>query len=580
MNQTSVLLAHLEFADIDRHFARFVDGFSQGDLPAVAAAMLSRNMRHGHICLDLGKGPVDFAEPRPDFVWPELKTWKKAFAKSRAIGRPQEGRPLVLDDAGRFYLRRYWEYEQALAQRILVRCQQSAAPKLLNTDHETPLQPGKGDLQGLAIQTALTRHFVVISGGPGTGKTTTVLKILERMVSEAGGEKLRIVLAAPTGKAAARLQETLRAGAGNESLQGRLPKSASTLHRLLGPRHHSVYFRHHAKNLLPVDLVVVDEASMVPLTMMAKLFDALPEKARVILLGDRDQLSSVEPGAVLGDIANAASEPGPLNGSLVVLEKNYRFGNESHIFALSNAVRDGKVDRALDILSSGEHWDLVAGRTPPPSELELLLRQTIIAGYSGYLTKPDPAEALKEFKKFRVLCPFRVGPYGVENLNRAIEKILREESLISRAQNAYPGLPILITQNDDPLRLYNGDIGILLPDPADASLLLAWFTGEDGGVRRIPPARLPGHESAFAMTVHKSQGSEFDSVLLVLPEKDSPLLTRELIYTGLTRARSRVEVWFQESVLRAAVTRYVQRGSGLRDRLTKTGSWEDQFLNL
>jgi exodeoxyribonuclease V alpha subunit len=571
MSQPSVHLAHPEFADIDRHFARFVDGFSQGDLPAVAAAMLSRNMRHGHICLDLGKGPVDFAEPRPAFVWPELKTWKKAFAKSRAIGRPEEGRPLVLDDAGRFYFRRYWEYEQALAQGILIRCQEIVPLSLLSTDTS---------LQGLAIQTALTRHFVVISGGPGTGKTTTVLKILERMVSEPGGEKLRIALAAPTGKAAARLQETLRAGAGNGSLQDRLPKSASTLHRLLGPRHNSVYFRHHGKNPLPVDLVVVDEASMVSLTMMAKLFDALPEKARVILLGDRDQLSSVEPGAVLGDIATAASEPGPLNGSLVVLEKNYRFGNQSHIFALSNAVRDGKVDRALDLLSSDQYPDLGARRTPPPSQLADQLRQRIVAGYSGYLRRQDPAEALKEFKKFRLLCPFRVGPYGVENLNRAIEKILREESLINGAQNAYPGLPILITQNDDPLRLYNGDIGILLPDPADASLLLAWFIGEDGGVRRIPPARLPGHEPAFAMTVHKSQGSEFDNVLLILPEKDSPLLTRELIYTGLTRARSRVEVWFQESVLRAAVTRYVQRGSGLRDRLSKTGSWEDQFLNL
>jgi exodeoxyribonuclease V alpha subunit len=165
-------------------------------------------------------------------------------------------------------------------------------------------------------------------------------------------------------------------------------------------------------------------------------------------------------------------------------------------------------------------------------------------------------------------------------LNRTIEKILREESLISGVQNAYPGLPILITQNDDPLRLYNGDIGILLPDSADRSLLLAWFIGEDGGVRRIPPARLPEHEPAFAMTVHKSQGSEFDNVLLILPEKDSPLLTRELIYTGLTRARTRVEVWFQEPVLRAAVTRYIQRGSGLRDWLCKARSWEDQYLNL
>jgi exodeoxyribonuclease V alpha subunit len=570
MSETPVVLVHPEFADIDRHFARFINGFGEGELPTVAAAMLSRNMRLGHICLDLARGPAQFEEPPAVFPWPELKTWRKAFAKSRAVGVPDEGRPLVLDDAGRLYLRRYWEYEKALAKGILERCQ-----------GKTPTNPGTGDLQELAIETALARRFLVISGGPGTGKTTTVLRILERIVSEPGGERLRIVLAAPTGKAAARLQETLLAGAENGSVQDRLPKSASTLHRLLGSRHSSVYFRHHANNPLPVDLVVVDEASMVPLTMMAKLFDALPKRARVILLGDRDQLSSVEPGAVLGDIAKAASEPGPLNGSLVVLEKNYRFGNESQIFELSNAVRDGKVDQALEILNSGERPDLSAGRTPPPPQLAEQLRPRVIAGYSGYLRTPDPAEALKEFKKFRVLCPFRVGPYGVENLNRTIEKTLREEGLISGAQNAYPGMPVLVTQNDDPLRLYNGDIGILLPDPGDRSLLLAWFIGEDGGLRRIPPARLPEHEPAFAMTVHKSQGSEFDHVLLIVPDKDSPLLTRELIYTGLTRARTRVEVWFQESVFRAAVTRKIQRGSGLQDRLRgPQSSGEYQQLTL
>ena len=251
------------------------------------------------------------------------------------------------------------------------------------------------------------------------------------------------------------------------SRQDRLPKSASTLHRLLGSRRNSVYFRHNAKNPLPVDLVVVDEASMVPLTMMAKLFDALPHRANVILLGDRDQLSSVEPGAVLGDIARAASEPGPLHGSLVVLDKNYRFGNESNIFALCNAVRDGEIERALKILNSGERPDVISGRTPPPLQVTEQLRQRVIAGYSAYLRAPDPAEALKEFKKFRVLCALRVGPYGVESLNRTIEKILREERLVSGAQNTYPGMPILITQNDYQLRLYNGDIGILLPDPAE-----------------------------------------------------------------------------------------------------------------
>ena len=559
MNVAPTLLTHPEFADIDRHFARFINDFGEGELPAIAAAMLSRNIRHGHICLDLVRGPVHFDEPLPVFIWPKLETWEKAFTKNRAIGDPADGRPLVLDNAGRLYLRRYWEYEKALAEAILLRC-----------DSQTPANPRTGDLQELAIETALARRFVVISGGPGTGKTTTVLKILERMLSQPGGENLRIALAAPTGKAAARLQETLLAGGANGVRQDRLPKSASTLHRLLGSRRNSVYFRHNAKNPLPVDLVVVDEASMVPLTMMAKLFAALPHRANVILLGDRDQLSSVEPGAVLGDIARAASEPGPLQGSLVVLDKNYRFGNESNIFALCNAVREGEIERALKILNSGERPDVISGRTPPPLQVTERLRQRVIAGYSAYLRAPDPAEALKEFKKFRVLCALRTGPYGVESLNRAIEKILREEQLVTGAQNTYAGMPILITQNDYQLRLYNGDIGILLPDPANGSLL-AWFIGEDGGIRRVPPARLPEYEPAFVMTVHKSQGSEFDNVLLILPDKESPVLTRELIYTGLTRARSRVEIWFQESVLRAAIARTIQRGSGLRDRLCEAG---------
>jgi exodeoxyribonuclease V alpha subunit len=555
MNVTPALLTNPGFADIDRHFAGFISEFGEEELPAVAAAMLSRNIRHGHICLDLEDGPARFDEPQPTFSWPKLEAWQNAFARSRAFGGPGDARPMVLDNAGRLYLRRYWEYEKSLAERILMRC-----------DRQTPGVPGMTDLQELAIETALARRFVVISGGPGTGKTTTVLRILERMVSKPDGEKLRIALAAPTGKAAARLQETLLAGGGNSVVHDRLPNSASTLHRLLGSRPNSVYFKHNAKNLLPVDVVVVDEASMVPLTLMAKLFEALPERAQVILLGDRDQLASVDPGAVLGDIAKASSEPGPLHGSLVLLQKNYRFGNESHIFALSKAVRDGEADLALEILNSGERPDLTAARTPAPSVIPEQLRQRVIGGYSGYLRASDPEKALNEFKKFRVLCAFRSGPYGTGSLNHTIEKILREENLVSGAQSSYPGMPILVTRNDYMLRLYNGDIGIMLPDPTTGSLL-AWFISEDGSLRRIAPARLPEHEPAFAMTVHKSQGSEFDNVLLILPDKESPLLTRELVYTGLTRARTRVEVWFEEAVLRAAVAAKIQRGSGLRDRL-------------
>ena len=294
-------------------------------------------------------------------------------------GKAAEGKPLVLDEEGRLYLRRYWEYEESLAAQILKRC---GGPGAIT---KTGL-----DLQEQAVEMALVRRFIVISGGPGTGKTTTVLKILERFLGEPGGEKLRIALAAPTGKAAARLQETLQAGA-TGPLQERLPPSASTLHRLLGPRHGSAYFRHHAGNPLPVDLVIVDEASMVPLTLMAKLLEALPQKARLILLGDRDQLASVEPGSVLGDIAEAAGEPGsPLHGSLVALRKNYRFGNESNIFALSEAVRQGQAEEALKILETGEKPDLSSQAVPAQADFPERLRPKILEGYAPYLQAAIP----------------------------------------------------------------------------------------------------------------------------------------------------------------------------------------------
>ncbi len=584
MNAHTAMLAHPEFADIDRHFASFIGGYGTHgtdgtySLPAIAAALLSRNVRGGHICLDLA-APAPSDQPLADFPWPTLAQWRTALAQCAAIGPadPEGTHPIVLEDSGLLYLRRYWDYERSLAANILARCT-GAIP----TD--------TGARQQLAIETARARRFVVISGGPGTGKTTTVLKILQELMAQPNGAQLRIALAAPTGKAAARLQETLRVGiighpvthSPEDEDEDEPPRptastasTASTLHRLLGGHPGSVYFKHNAKNPLPFDLVVVDEASMIALPTMAKLLDALPVNASIILLGDRFQLASVEPGAVLGDIADAASVPGsPLHGSLVVLEKNYRFGNESAIFALCNAVRDGNADVSLAILRDTRQAEISSFPVPAPKLLPDALRPRIIEGFSAYLQKTDPADALREFQKFRVLCAVRSGPYGVEDLNRAIEEILRKEGLIEGPQNIYRGLPIMVTRNNHELRLYNGDIGILLPEPPTSDLrpptsgsLVAWFIGEDGALRHIPPARLPAYEPAFAMTVHKSQGSEFEQVLLILPNKESPVLTRELIYTGLTRARTKLEVWFEEPVLRAAIGSPIQRASGLAARL-------------
>lgn len=563
---------HFEIADIDHHFAEFIKRFGGGELPSLAAKALSRSIRQGHICLDLRTAPAEHEAWSFQKDWPDAHTWRSALAKSRAVGAPKDAAtPLVLDASDRLYFRRYWNYEQSLAAALLQRGNGTA---------QKSSAAAADDFQQAAIEAALANRLTIISGGPGTGKTTTVLRILTRLLSVPNGARLRIALAAPTGKAAARLEETLRHGSEScaPEIKARMPQSASTLHRLLGARDGSVYFRHHARNPLPVDVLVIDEASMVALPLMAKVFDALPDSARVILLGDRDQLASVEPGAVLADIADAASAPGsPLANALEVLTKNHRFGKDSGIQKICEAVRDGDAARALEILhEKTARIDLDSARLPAASSLDEKLRKPVLAGFSDYLREKNPAAALAQFSKFRVLCALRRGPFGVEEMNRRIEQILREANLIPNGQHVYPGMPILITRNNHALRLYNGDIGIILPDlnesnshgdDAQGQQLWTWFIGENNETRRLPPSRLPEHTLAFAMTVHKSQGSEFDRVLLVLPDRDSPVLTRELIYTGLTRARSHVELWLEEEGFVQSVRRRAVRSSGLRDAL-------------
>ena len=550
------------FADLDRCFARFIARFGGGEKAARAAAFLSRAVRQGHICLDLAAAPLsDTGEAVP---WPPLAEWLTALRPCRAVGSPGAiaVTPLVLDAAGRLYLRRYFDYEAALARALRNRATPSSAPSR--------------EGQEAAIETAITQPLTVISGGPGTGKTTTVVAILLRLM-QPGAPALRIALSAPTGKAAARLEQTIRDGLtaqGRADLLAAIPR-ASTLHRLLGSRRASPQFRHHAANPLALDLLVVDEASMVPLPLMAKLFAALPPQARAILLGDRDQLASVDPGNVLADIVDAAALPGnPLQGTLAVLKKNYRFGNESAIYRLCETVREGRSGEALALLRAQETDDLGSAPLPPPQRLAEALRGPVLGGYSAYLRETDPAKALEAFGRFRVLCAVRKGAYGVEELNQRIAALLRDAGLLKGAHPLCAGMPVLITRNDPQLGLFNGDIALLLPDPAQIHApnppLWAWLPGEgeSPALRRIAPAQLPDHEPAFAMTVHKSQGSEFDRVLLVLPERDSPVVTRELIYTGLTRARRRVELWVEQGVFERGVARRIARASGLRDRLS------------
>ncbi|HEC16195.1 MAG TPA: exodeoxyribonuclease V subunit alpha [Sedimenticola sp.] len=604
MDELTILNRQGVLTELDVHFAHLMRRLSGGGSPelALGAALASNWTANGHICLDLaaeagkrwrsGSGLVET---------PDLECWERALLKSPVVGRPGDYRPLVLDEAGRLYLYRYWEYEQEAAVALTRRAGhlvEAVDERRLRADLNKlfPKAPdGRADWQKLAAATAVLRHFSLISGGPGTGKTSTVIRILALLRQQPGGGELKIALAAPTGKAAARMQESIhQAKQGlpvDETVREAIPEQASTLHRLLGGSLDSVYFRHDANNPLLLDVLILDEASMVDLALMAKLMRALPERARLIMLGDRDQLASVEAGAVLADICGEA--PGfsdafhnrltlltgeeiparnhaapPLSDAIVLLRRSFRFGHESGIGRLASAVNQGRADACLALLENEQLPDI--GVVPA---------QDAIAGraagvYRDYLERMGsgaPAERIFEaFNRFRVLCAVRGGPSGLGALNRGIEARLDGQGLIDAREACYAGRPIIITRNDHELHLYNGDMGILLPDRESDGRLRACFQTSEGVIRKIPPARLPEHETAFAMTVHKSQGSEFERVLLVLPEEDSPILSRELVYTGITRARRRFEISASPGVLAAAVARRLRRASGLRQALWET----------
>ncbi len=600
------MIQELEPTATDLHFGRFIRR-QAGDGPdwlELIASLTGAAVAGGSICLNL----ADLADATirvegRDQRLPGLPELRAGLKKSEVVGAPGEYRPLVLDRNDRLYLYRYWKYEQELARII----QEKSAPPPERIDEALlgagvrrlfPAPAGAApDWQKIAALGALRKRFFVISGGPGTGKTSTVVKILTLLVEQAGEEPLRIALAAPTGKAAARLAESIRLMkqglACDQRVKERIPEEVGTIHRLLGVRSGSTRFRHGTDNPLPHQVVIVDEASMVALPLMAKLALALEPHARLILLGDKDQLASVEAGAALGDICGGGHQElfspafqafvarvgsGPLTAtapdgqgfprdSLTVLKENYRFAADSGIGGLARAVNAGDAETALGLFKDDTRQDIRRRDLPTPERLAMDLAERVIDGYAACLATGNAEEALRLFDGFRVLTPLRRGPYGVEELNRLIEEILVKQGLIRGRGRWYAGRPVMITVNDYNLRLFNGDIGIVRPDPDAGGGPAVFFPSPEGGLRRVSPLRLPDHETVFAMTIHKSQGSEFNRILMLLPDQDRELMTRELIYTGLTRARSTAEVWGNEAPFRSAVARRILRGSGLRELL-------------
>lgn len=562
----------IKFSTLDTHFADFIVRIDRHPCNELwwGAALASHSAGRGHSCTSL----FDVMEvstlpllPTPRKLPPsDIRHWRESLILCDTVGTPGAYTPLVLDTAGRLYLHRCWRYEQQVTSGILSRSRPLAVDEIrldAALDRYFPLQSGAVDLQRSAARMVFTNRFSVISGGPGTGKTATVARILALLLDVAGDSRPEITLAAPTGKAAMRLHRSILHAADSlalpDEIRNCLPTGVSTIHRLLGVQTRRGGFRHNRDNRLPCDILVVDEASMVDLQLMASLLEALRDDARVILLGDRNQLASVEAGAVLADICDSANQA---MVPVTQLTKSYRFGNDSGIAALSQLINSGESAAAAELLKSGQYPDILWRPLPAGKAFEEAFTAAVRDGYAGYVQAASPADALAELNSFRVLSPLRSGSCGVENLNRLSLSALASERKIDPL--SFRMMPVMVTGNNYELGLFNGDTGVVMESDGTP---VVWFENPEGGLRHLSTLRLPPSEAAFALTVHKSQGSEFDRVLLILPDKMSEVLSRELLYTAVTRARRHIEIWGTEEVFRQAIERLTLRKSGLSERL-------------
>ncbi|MCF6251492.1 MAG: exodeoxyribonuclease V subunit alpha [Methylococcaceae bacterium] len=539
--------AEQQYSRLDIAFSRFLSQRTSFDKKQkidfeVLCAELSYQQSQGHSC-----------------IYVDASAQKQILASG--LASEHDLSPLVLEQ-NRLYLYRYWCYENRLALAI----QKQLARTYSNKDLELLLSRyfikliDETDWQKEAAVKAISLAFCMISGGPGTGKTTTVVKILALLQELAlkQGAPLHIALAAPTGKAAMRLQESIGSSKNtlpcSETIKNLIPETVTTIHRLLGSRPPSPYFKHDSAHPLAYDLVVIDEASMVDLALMSKLVDALKPESRFILLGDKDQLASVESGAVLADLTAALPE------HTVELKKSYRFHGD--IKALSEAVNHQLIDDAWKILEKNS------------SEVALLEQDLIdfaTKQYTPYLDEinnsGDFSTILTSFSQFQVLCSNRLGTYGVVEINKRIEELLARQNKIQITGQWYVGRPIMVIQNNVSMQLYNGDIGICLYD-SQKDKNAVFFLRSDGSIKKILPSRVPAHETVFAMTIHKSQGSEFDECLCVLADKINPVLTKELIYTAITRAKKRLKILSSYSIFSQTLQQKVVRSGGLLEKLT------------
>ena len=569
---------------IDLAFARLMldfDGGRAGDALALAAALTSVRVRAGDVCLELAacagdqlSQALDAAQaldapsrPDADMRLPDLASWRQALRASPAVGAPgcPQPRPLVLDAADRLYLQRHWSDESMVAERLLALATPVSPPvdAAATSSVVNALFRPEEPLGRQAASATLNHRLCIVTGGPGTGKTTLAARLIALLIGAGLAHPGRIGLAAPTGKAATRLQEAV---AGQmQALAQRVPEAAafradaSTIHRLL--------FRARGTPL-KLDALILDEASMVDVSLMAMLLATLPQEARLIILGDARQLASVQPGAVLGDICGAGrADDSPLRPALIELVRSHRFDVRGGIGQLAAAIVGGEPDAALAALADPRSPETELGALTSVVAFDRLAAQYAAEACEACVRGVrEHGAASPPFPPLRVLCAHRRGPYGAERFNRLVERHLRNSGAAGGGDVFYPGRPIIVTRNDPASGLSNGDVGVALRSDGGVRV---WFPELSTETRRfeVAPSRLPEHETFFALTVHRAQGSEYPEVAFIPGPAESRVATRELFYTAVTRAQRKVVVHGDADGVRTAIGRTAERATGLAVRL-------------
>jgi exodeoxyribonuclease V alpha subunit len=582
------------FVEIDLHFANFIVELvnSNNVYLYLAAALSSAAVRKSHVCAKLNnyagqpfpqyRDDVSGNQERPDtIILPELDVWLEELKRPEfsSVISSSGKTPLIIDNKSRIYLHRYFTYEQDLAKLIAAKCECGArsfevTEAQISAISERFIKPFNQDCQQQAVRKALQNHFTVITGGPGTGKTTVVAAIIALMFNQKSD--MRIALCAPTGKAQARLKEAITEECEHlhcNHIEQIKNISTSTIHSLLGVKYNTPEFKHTLDNPLNIDLLIIDEASMVALPLMTRLLLAVPEGAAVIMLGDKDQLASVESGAILADIC----ETERLRSNIAELIYSYRFDENKGIGQVKNAINKGDGEAAFEIAKNAREQFAIFDN-PLTNDIknklkkfigqEIILdiynRKVSLESYKKLIkrhSEDDVEQAYTILNGLKILCSHHNGYFGEKNINNLMLELL---GFTDRNSS---GVPVMITKNDRSVNLYNGDIGLTWVVNDEKRVYFPNTTGGDKKFIYLPLAQLPEHETVFAMTIHKSQGSGFENILCILPDKYSPLLTRELLYTAITRAKKQAVMWTRKAVFIEAVENNTQRDSGLKDKL-------------